>query len=137
MFKEECVRKIFLTVIATLVIVGCDVFVMKEAPFIGYNVSNDNIVALVNDGGEFPIPANRSMKFVVKVPVPKSPVGTITGPSSVDKVVQVSVAFRNLSTGKLTSPIFCQAGAKVVTNIWYERTSDGNGTAICTTSYSY
>ena len=128
-------RKIFLTPIVALVIAGCDVFVMREAPFVGYNTSNDNIVALVNDGGEFPIPANRSMKFMVKVPVPKSPVGTITGPSSVDKVVQVSVAFRNLTTGKLTSPIFCQAGAKVVTNIWYEVNSNGNSTAICTTSY--
>ena len=130
-------RKVFLTVIATVVVVGCDPFVMREAPFIAYNISNNNIVALVNDGKEFPVSANRSTKFVVEVPVAKSRVGNITGPSSVDKVVQVSVAFRNLSTGKLTSPIFCQAGAKVVTNIWYEVSSGGNISSRCTTSYSY
>ena len=103
-----------------------------------YNLSNDVVVALVNDGQEWEIPANGSTRFTVQVPVPKNPVqtgsyGILTGPSTLDKVIQVSVAFRNVRTGRLTTPIFCSAGAKVVTNIWYE-VNFGQAGARCTAS---
>ncbi|MDP3763887.1 MAG: hypothetical protein Q8Q92_04620 [bacterium] len=133
-------RKLFVILIA-LAVSGCgSPFVERTAQFVGYNNSNDNIVALVNDGEEHPIPANRSVNFTVRVPVPKNPVqmGYISypsGPSTIDKVVQVSVAFRNLATGRLSTPIMCQAGAKVVTTIWYEVSSYGYESSRCTSSY--
>ena len=125
-------RKVFLTAIAMLVLTSCDVVSMENAQFDAYNVSNDNIVAIVN-GNEFSIiPGNRPSKFVVSVPVPRQAIGTPSGPSQVDKMVKVSVAFRNLVTGKLTSPTTsCWAGAKVVTTIWYEVNS-----ARCTNTYA-
>lgn len=120
-------------VLVSFLVFGCDAFNYEDAHFVGYNASNDNVMVVVNDGAETPIPANRSVSFEVRVPVPKSTVGT-TGPSSVDKTVQVGVAFRNLRTGKLTSPIFCMAGAKIVTSVTYSLNS-GSENISCNFSY--
>ena len=137
-------KRLFGLVLVTTVlplVMACDTYVQKEALFVGYNVSNDNVVALVNDGEEHPIAANRSAQFVVVVPIAKNPVqpwfGTPTGPSLNDKSTQVSVAFRNLRTGKLTTPIFCNSGAKLVTTIRYEMSSFGYESTSCQASYSY
>ena len=116
---------------------GCSAYREQEAIFVGYNTSNDNVVVLVNDGAETPIVANRSIQFVVQILVPNNPVNTVNGPSSIDKQVQVSIAFRNLRTGRLTSPIFCNAGAKVITTVWYRVDSSGSGYADCNSSYGY
>ncbi|MDP2641896.1 MAG: hypothetical protein Q8P21_01230 [bacterium] len=124
-----------LTLVGIVFSLGCGAFSSESAPFVAYNTSNHDVVAVVNDGQEFSVPANRSIKFEVRVPVPKNPVGAGTGPSSVDKAVQVSVAFRNLTTGRLTRPILCSAGAKVVTHIWYEMFPNGFDDARCTSSY--
>ncbi len=119
-------KKIIVLLLVAFCTTACAAYVEEEARFVGYNVSGVKVVALVNDGGGWEIPANGSIKFTTQVPVPKNPVQTgygsygSTGPSTIDKVVQISVAFRNLRTGKLTVPIFCYAGAKIVTTVWYE-----------------
>lgn len=115
-------------------------FVDKNAQFVGYNNSRDHGLVYVNDGTGFPVAANSTTRFVVEVPIPKNPIqpgyfGTPTGPSSVDKIVRVSVAFKNLTTGKLLPPIFCDAGAKLVTTVWYEVSSYGYESLRCQSSY--
>lgn len=131
--------KFFVAIAAAVLSSACSTFTLEDAQFVGYNVSNDNIVIVVNGGVEHPISANGSASFIVQVSVPKNPVpvgyfGTVTGPSSVDKRVQVSVAAKNLRTGRLTSPVVCDAGAKVVTSITY-RVDFGYENTSCFSSY--
>jgi len=123
-------KKIFLVCAAGALLTACGQFREWDAPFVGYNVSNDDVTVVVNDGKETLIPANRSLGFTVTLLVPTPRWGTTSPSSTVDRPVQVSVAFRNLRTGELTRPVLCQAGAKVVTHVWYETYG-----ARCTFSY--
>lgn len=116
---------------------GCGAYSEQNAIFVGYNTSSNRIAVVVNDGNGYVIAANGSDQFIVTVMVPKNPVGYGTGPSSIDKQVQVSIAAKNLVTGRLTLPIFCNAGAKIVTTVWYRIDSGGEGRVDCNSSYSY
>ena len=125
-------RKAFLFVALVLAVAGCSRFKMEEATFVAYNASGDQAAFLVNDGTEHVVEANRSAQFTVEIPIPTQPVYGYTSPSaSVDKTTQVSVAARNLTTGKLTRPTMCTAGAKVVVHITYE----GRDYVSCQSSY--
>ncbi len=104
---------------------GCgeSAFSTEKATIIAYNVSGDNIIALVNSE-EFPLAPNSSFRFTVEIQVP-TPRNTGRGlgqfaPSQLDRTVEITVSFKNSWTGVITPPISCQAGAKVVTNIIYE-----------------
>ncbi len=102
-------------------VASCSRFEMEEATFVAYNASGDRAAFLVNDGAEHVVEANRSAQFVVEIPIPTRRVNGYSSPeSSVDKITQVSVAVRNLSTGRLTPPTMCTAGAKVVVHLTYE-----------------
>lgn len=133
-------KSMILLVALAVIVSACGAFIERDAQFVGYNTSKDSILVYVNDGGGFPISANGTTKFVVEVPIPSNPVqpgyfGTPSGPSSIDKVVRVSVAFKNLTTGKLLPPIFCDAGAKLVTTVWYEVSSYGYESSRCQASW--
>jgi|SRR3989344_374596 len=125
--------KFFVVLVLSVAASGCSRFVDWDAPFVAFNSSNDDVV-VVYGGSETRVPANRSVAFTITVAVPKPPVG-MTGPSTVDQRVQINLAFRNLRTGQLTQPIYCQAGAKVVTNVWYELSPSGRETTRCSSSY--
>ena len=113
-------------------------FVERTARFVGNNRSSFNVVAMVNDGTEYPIPANRSVGFEVKIMVPQNPANSDGfGPSTIDKTVQVTVVFRNLVTGNQTSYMPCWAGAKVVTTIEYEVASHGQEQTRCSWTSPY
>lgn len=137
MVLEDHMKKcIWLVSVATLLVSACgDAFTEENAPFIGYNVSNFSVAVIVNGGEEVLIPANRSTAFGVRILVPQRRVYSTVGPSSLDKRVQVSVAFRNVVTNKLLAPILCDAGAKVVTTVWYTVDKSGRESVRCQASY--
>ena len=121
---------------------ACSAYSERKGIFVAYNNSNDNVLAFVNDGEGHPVHANSSTKFIVSLQVPKNRVipgyfGTPTGPSAVDKIVQVSIAFRNTATGKQTPHFMCQAGVKVITNISYEIDRWGYERTRCDPAYPY
>jgi hypothetical protein len=113
--------------------VACDQLVWKDALFVAYNISYDEIEVLVNGVGVAFIPPNESVRFVTSVPVPRSR-GSTFSPSSNDRRVRVTVAFHNLTTNGLTAPITCTAGARVVTHVWYKISSRGHESTRCKTS---
>jgi len=111
-----------LAVLATCVAPACHrrAFAEKSAVFVAYNESRDEVVAIIDGANEYNIAPSGSARFTVKILVPYNDTRVDYGPSTIDKEVDVSVAFRNVATGKLTTPITCRAGAKVVTTIWYQ-----------------
>ena len=121
-----------LTLLLSILVAGCGAFSREEANFVAYNTSSDKVV-VVTGGEEKEVLAGGSIKFVLSIQVPRGSYGS-SEPSNIDKVVLVSLAFRNLRTGILTEPISCTAGAKVVTSVWYE-TFGPYGVARCTSSY--
>ena len=126
-------RKVLFLALAVFTTSACSAYVDQEAIFVGYNDGSNSIQILVDGVGTELLGPGRSSQFPVKIQVPRSMVGA-TGPSAIDRTVQVSIAVRNLSTSNQTGPVFCQAGAKVKTHIWYEVIS-GRESVRCTTSY--
>ena len=142
-------QKIFylcLTIMVELVVLtavifgssGCSRFTTQYAIIDAYNNSSDNAVIVVNATMEKTILAHQSLRFEVPILVPANPVSSQGGPSSVDKPVEMSIAFKNLRTGRLTFPAICRAGAKVITTVSY-RVYSGNDlydyAPQCTSSY--
>ena len=114
---------------------GCSAFSEQQAQFVAWNSTPDNMRVVVNgkDMGST-VFGNTSWPFTVTLSVPRSSYDY--GPSPIDKVIQVDVAVRNDRTGQLTTPITCQAGGKVTTNVTYEVQS-GRYNVRCNTSQSY
>lgn len=129
-------KKIVFAVLALALVFGCSKFEKESALFVGYNVSGDPIEILVNNGTGFHLGPNGSGRFTVEILVPAKRVNDYGGPSSVDKVVDVSVAVRNLRSGNLVPPQMCQAGAKMVTHVTYEN-RNGYDYISCRHSYPY
>jgi len=124
----------FVLGLLALTVSACDAYIDQDAIFIGYNnASIDSIQILVDGVGYELLAPGRSSQFIVKIRVPRPTVGS-TGPSSLDRTVQVSVAVRNLRTSQQVGPIFCQAGAKIRTTVWYEMVS-GRENVRCQSSY--
>ena len=118
-------------------------FTVKEAPFIGRNLSTKNMAAVVYERN-YPIPPNSQGTpfsvplMVAKNEVPVGYIGTVSGPSSVDKVVTVNVTFFNLDTKQLVpASANCRAGAKVITTMIYEVDRFGQEKVSCTWQEPY
>lgn len=124
----------FLVLAAALMASGCSRFSKEQAIFVAYNTSGDRVVFLVNDGAGHEVAANGSSRWTVEVLIPHNPVNSYGGPSSVDKTTQVSVAVKNLGTGKLTEPTLCPSGAKVIAHLTYRKEPNYEYVS-CTSSY--
>ncbi|MEQ1500144.1 MAG: hypothetical protein ABL917_02080 [Parcubacteria group bacterium] len=134
MAKIKMLLRVAIVTVLVALTIACHPLREQEVVFIAYNVSNDRVV-LVIGAQEWEIPANGSTRITTTVLVPSAPyTGSTGGPSIVDRTVQVSIAFRNLRTGRLTTPILCQSGRKVVVNVWYEMFSGYDG-ARCSSSF--
>ena len=135
--RKRIARSIMVVaLLATLFCVaGCSQLVEREANFVAYNVSPDNVEVVVNGGAGIFIPANGSIRFQEKILVPRQS-GTSLSPTNNPRV-QISIAFRNLFTGDLTTPQTCYAGPGTVTHVWYEVSSRGRESVRCRASSSY
>lgn len=130
-------HKLAVAVAVLITLTGCSKFNLEEATIVAYNVSSSPVEFYVNDGAPHGVAANGTVKFTVQIEVATRPV-TSTSPSyTVDKVVQVSVAAKNLATGKLTRPQLCSAGAKVITHVSYEMYAGGYDYVRCDATYPY
>lgn len=127
-------KKFALVVLAAMLVAGCNRFESEPANVVAYNASDDPVEFYVNDGQGHHVGPNRTDKFTQMIQVATKAVGT-TGPSTVDRVVQVSISVKNLRTGKLMPHRMCTAGAKVITHISYEVSEYGYEYLDCDTTY--
>lgn len=119
---------------AMVVLVACGHYSEEEAIFIPHNRTSDPQAAIVDGREIMQLAPNSATNTEIKVLVARRPVGNYGyGPSQVDKLVQVSVAFKNLRTGRLSYDLSCTAGAKVKTVI----TVYQDGQLTCTTLYTW
>ena len=122
-------------VLAALALASCDKFNTEEANIVAYNVSGNPVEFYVNDGVGHRVEANSTARFTVLIDVATRRVSDTSPSYTVDKVVQVSVAAKNLGTGKLTQPRLCSAGAKVITHVSYEMYPGGYDYIRCDATY--
>lgn len=112
---------------------GCGAYSQEEAIFVAHNRSSDRVAIIVDGREVFQLPGNSAGDFTVVIDVAHSRFRERRyGPSQIDKLVDVTVAFKNLRTGRLSPDAYCTAGAKVKTNVFYEITNfNPDGRASC------
>ncbi len=123
------VKHLLALVFALAMSVGCgihDPYTTEKAHFIVYNYFQYDEVEIYVDGAsnigatKKSVVPNIPTEFTVEVKVPKPANRDYypTAPSSDDRTVSVSVNFRNVRTGVMTSALTCKAGAKVTTRVF-------------------
>ena len=96
---------------------GCEAFSTESAPFAVSNQNRDRVMFIVNAVDRREMAPTTTEKFLVQIEVAQSRYNTSTGPSSIDKAVEVKVEFKNLRTSTIYGPAFCVAGAKLTTSV--------------------
>lgn len=113
-------QRVMTALLLAILAAGCGKFNDESAHFVAYNVSGDRVIFYVNNGAGHELAPNGTTKFTETIPVATDRYDGYTRNSTVDKIVRVSVAVKNLRTGNLTPPRICDAGAKVITHLSYE-----------------
>lgn len=118
----------FVVTLFSLLLLGCQnplgpSTVSVGVQFAVYNSSPDPVQMAMRGRDVGPIiPPNMPTRFRVGVDVPKAEYDA--GYQTSRRVVQVSVAFRNLRTGEMFTQPFCSAAANDITDVFYTVTTD-------------
>lgn len=129
-------KKLLMLLLAGLLASACgQMFVEKQGHFVVDNRTN-HAGSIVIDGREAHfIPARQSVSFDSTILVPQRRLDNPNGPSSIDRTVEVGIVFQNATTGAQTHPIFCDAGAKIVTTISNDNDQSGEDRISCHSTY--
>ncbi len=128
---------IVLALISLMGMVGCGRFSKEEAIIIAHNHGNDQMAAIIDGTQIAQLAPNSVQNNEIIILVGRNRSGSYGyGPSQVDKLVQISVVFKNLRTQRLSRETYCSAGAKVKTLIVFQPQSGGDGYAQCTTLHT-
>jgi hypothetical protein len=119
--QEARMRKVIKVVVLLVLLTGCERFVEYDMRVGASNGGFHQVTPVVNNQKTRVVLApGKPEQFTVKIAVPV--VMGPTEPTSADKVILVPVYFLNLETGTSTREIYCEVGARIVSNLRYEAT---------------